>query len=220
MGTVKHTLCGYWCCLDMDSVLHAMSCLLQSPGPGLDDTFSDFTNPHTVRSPEPEVLRQQLTDYTPGHLAATESVFFSLPAELRLMVYDRVFALPAASASDMVELEDAAKQFPICSLLRTCKAINIEAKCYLKAYKKQWDMAAFIISNPYRNGFPQLLQALPIGACNAISRIRISGSGHELEYGVDHLTRSGDGWEIRPFSAPVIWRQDDGGERTVSAGVL
>lgn len=118
-----------------------------------------------------------------------QSVFFSLPAELRLMVYDRVFALPAASAFDMVELEDAAKQFPTCSLLRTCKAINIEAKCYLKAYKKQWGMAAFIISNPYRSGLPQLLQALPIGACDAISRIRISGSGHELEYGVDHLIR-------------------------------
>lgn len=62
----------------MDSELHAMSCLLQSPGPGLDDTFSDFTNPHTVRSPEPEVLRQQLTDYTPVHLAATESRSMSL----------------------------------------------------------------------------------------------------------------------------------------------
>lgn len=130
------------------------------------------------------------------------------------MVYDRVFALPAPSTIGLIELEDAAKDFPSFSIVMTCKAINIEARDHLKGYKRQWETAVFLISNPCRGDLLQLLKNLPIGAVHASSHIRISGSGHDLEYGADILLKNtgfGLRRDVHPFGVPFkfcYWIED------------
>ena len=136
----------------------------------------------------------------------SQSIFFTLPAELRIMVYERVFTLPRTEVHGMVELAEAAKQLISCAPLIACRVLKDEASEYLQAYKRDWEAATFSISNPQHPNLLQQLETLPVGAINTITHIRILATGLGSGYGVDLRSHKavghGCGRGIKPFGAP------------------
>lgn len=131
-----------------------------------------------------------------------QSSLFQLPAELRNEIYDlaSTVKIETNTCEASVELVKAGTGVPSGSLLRTCKAINLEARDSFQRHNQAyWEKTVFTISNIQAAKLEPTLKRLRVTSFAGIRCIRFAIKDFQSVAVMD-ITNEGGDWRLRVHS--------------------
>lgn len=148
-----------------------------------------------------------------------QSPLFRLPAELRVDIYELAFTVKIKTRTSKtrkpkVELVKAGTKMPPSSLLRTCKAINFEARdSFQNQSQVYWEKTVFTIENLQDVNLVSTLGRLSATNFANIRCIRITIRDF-LSVVVMDITNEGGDWRLhmqsaRPRPGVLVWLKAD-----------